>query len=154
MTPPPSETPAAHLLTDASERTARTRALNDAARAALPFGFAHTLITRGVAALPPDEVAQVLDAVRGYGDFTPDNDPHGEHDFGVLTRVRRDGKADWTATPPSSPSSAVDRETIFWKIDYYAKPREGVPPFTLGSASPWSWEATDRVLTVYLACEH
>ena len=39
-------------------------------------------MTAGVAALPEEEVARVLDRVRRFDEWTKDNDPHGEHDFG------------------------------------------------------------------------
>ena len=37
-------------------------------------------------------------AVQSFSNFTKDNDPHGEHDFG---------------------SFEIEGETYFWKIDYY-----------------------------------
>jgi len=54
------------------------------------------LLTDGVQALPDTEA--VIQAVRDFATFTPDNDPHGEHDFGAI---------------------AWQPERIFWKIDYY-----------------------------------
>src|SRR5262245_54707864 len=51
--------------------------------------------TQGVAAL--DSLDGLLEAVRDYDDFTPDNDPNGEHDYGSL---------EW------------EGENTFWKIDY------------------------------------
>ena len=35
-----------------------------------------------VAALPDQLKANVLSTVRQFSDFTEDNDPHGEHDYG------------------------------------------------------------------------
>jgi hypothetical protein len=60
-------------------------------------------------------------------EFTPDNDPHGEHDFGSFTLVGR---------------------KFFWKIDYYD--REMVH----GSEEPADPAKTMRVLTILLASEY
>ena len=62
-----------------------------------------------------------------YKDFTPDNDPHGEHDFGAFT---------------------VSGEKLFWKIDYYAL------DMLHGSENPADPTATKRVLTLMLASEY
>ncbi len=53
-------------------------------------------ITQGVQAL--EDVPGLIGAVRRFNEFNEDNDPHGEHDFGVI--MWHDNK-------------------IFWKIDYY-----------------------------------
>ena len=55
-------------------------------------------ITDGVQTMGPEFVAQAVAAVASYGTFTADNDPFGEHDFGVMT---------------------IDGHKVFWKIDYY-----------------------------------
>jgi hypothetical protein len=59
-------------------------------------------------------------------DFTADNDPHGEHDFGRFTLVGR---------------------KFFWNIDYYDERCE------LGSETS-DLEKTTRVLTIMLAEEY
>lgn len=71
------------------------------------------------------DVLGLIRAVREYKDFSEDNNPYGEHDFGSL---------DW------------EGQKIFWKIDYYDERFEGW-------ADPLSNEV-ERVLTVYLAEEH
>ena len=38
-------------------------------------------VTKGIASMPPEEQADIMQRVRGVVAFTPDNDPHGEHDF-------------------------------------------------------------------------
>ena len=81
---------------DTETTIARIRALNDAMRQC-PFG-GDLYITRGIAALHPNEQAAILDRVRTFDDFSEDNDPWHEHDFGSFEHNRR---------------------TIFWKIDYY-----------------------------------
>src|SRR5690348_6317237 len=52
--------------------------------------------TQGVAAL--DSLDCLLEAVRTYDNFTPDNDPYAEHDYGSL---------EWKG------------EDVIWKIDHY-----------------------------------
>jgi len=65
--------------------------------------------------------------VFAYSDFTPDNDPYGEHDFGSVEHA---GK------------------TIFWKIDAYDR------RLKFGSPDPADEAVTTRVLTVMLAEEY
>jgi len=57
------------------------------------------VLTRGVAALEPEQVAAILQQVMTFNTFTTSNDPHGEHDFGRL--------------------ELEDDLQVFWKIDYY-----------------------------------
>lgn len=66
-------------------------------------------------------------AVQSYSTFTPENDPHGEHDFG---------------------SFEIAGERFFWKIDYYDRRYKG------GSEDPSDPEKTARVLTVMYAHEY
>jgi phage terminase large subunit-like protein len=58
----------------------RVQELNDAFRT--KFEGSRVLITAGVSALPPILACEVLERVGTSAHFTPDNDPHGEHDFG------------------------------------------------------------------------
>ena len=64
------------------DRTARIRAFNDALRSTLVGG--RVLVTSGVSALGAEAVAAVLDCVRTFADFSEENDPNGEHDFGAF----------------------------------------------------------------------
>jgi hypothetical protein len=105
--------------------TNRIRELNDAFRATLRGGRA--VMTAGVAELPDCVKAEAVAQVASFSDFTPDNDPHGEHDFGSFTLVGR---------------------KFFWKIDYYDKRCE------FGSEDPSDPEETTRVLTIMLAEEY
>jgi hypothetical protein len=112
-------------------RRIRIRALNDALRARVGFVFCgnapgRIFITRGIAALSPPEQAQIAARVRDFDDFSEDNDPHGEHDFGAFD---------------------FDGRRIFWKIDYYD------PSLERGSEDPADPQKTTRVLTVLLAEE-
>lgn len=85
------------------------------------------MMTDGINALPDDAKAKVLSAVRSFSEFTEDNDPHKEHDFGSLT---------------------VGGQRVFWKIDYYDKSLDG------GSENPADPAVTTRVLTIMLASEY
>ena len=91
-----------------------------------PFG-GDLLITRGISFLPQNEQADILQRVQTFNDFTEDNDPHGDHDFGWFEHNRR---------------------TIFWKIDYYDLLLKN------GSRDPSDPALTRRVLTVMLAEEY
>lgn len=42
------------------------------------------MMTPGVQALAPDKLTQLIRLVRDFN-FTADNDPYGEHDFGRVT---------------------------------------------------------------------
>ena len=109
----------------AAASTDRIRELNDAFRKTLRGGRA--MMTSGVDELPDCVKAEALVQVAHFSDFTADNDPHGEHDFGSFTLVGR---------------------TFFWKIDYYDKRCE------FGSEDPSDPEKTTRLLTVMLAEEY
>ena len=56
------------------------------------------IVTQAVAQLGKCDVDHILSEVRNYNDFTPDNDPFSEHDFGSIQ---------------------LAENTIVWKIDYY-----------------------------------
>ena len=84
-------------------------------------------MTRGVAARGWDFMARALAAVRDYCDFTPDNDPYGEHGFGVFD---------------------LDGVKLCWKIDSYDLALE------YGSPDPGDAEKSRRVLTILLAEEY
>ena len=101
------------------------RDLNDAFRQTLIGG--RCVVTAGVAALGEATIALLLDTVRRYSEFAPDNDPYGEHDFG-----------------------AFDHAGIrfFWKIDYFDR------SLTFGSEDPADPARTTRVLTLMKAEEY
>lgn len=107
---------------DVSRRIAE---LNDNFRRFLTGG--QIVITQGVQALTKDQQVAVLRGVANFTDFNPDNDPHQEHDFGVLD---------------------IDGIKIFWKIDYY--------DLTLTYHSPDATDPkqTRRVLTIMTASEY
>jgi len=103
----------------------RIRVLNDNFRSTFVGG--QVVMTAGVASVPLDVKARVLIEVQKFSDFTADNDPHGEHDFG---------------------SFEVAGEKFFWKIDYYDERCE------FGSEDPSDPEKTTRVLTIMFADEY
>lgn len=82
------------------------------------------MLTAGITTLPEADQQAILQAVQQFRDFTPDNDPYSEHDFGMVE---------------------VQGRRIFFKIDYYD------PTLTIGSEDP---AQTRRVLTVMLAEEY
>jgi hypothetical protein len=106
--------------------TARIRDLNDAFRTA-PGPAAHVYVTRGIASMPLDQQTHIMQRVRSFADFTPDNDPWGEHDFGSFEQAG---------------------QTIFWKIDCYDR------DMNYGSSDRADETVTERVLTVMLAEEY
>lgn len=103
--------------------TERIRELNDQCRTSL--SGCRVMITQGVAALDQTEV--VLNAVREFSNFTADNDPYGEHDFG---------------------SFSVAGERLFWTFDYYDSDMQ------MASLDPADDTITVRVLTIMLAEEY
>jgi hypothetical protein len=109
----------------AAKNTDRIRVLNDNFRSTFTGG--QVVMTAGVAALPAGTRARLLSAVQSFSNFTNDNDPHGEHDFG---------------------SFEVQGETYFFKVDYYALDMDG------GSEDPADPEKTTRVLTIMRADEY
>jgi hypothetical protein len=107
------------------DKTARIRALNDAFRRSRRGG--RILMTAGVNTLNEADLAALLAKIASYDDFTVDNDPHKEHDFGTIES---------------------NDQTFFWKIDYYDRAMEA------GSEDPSDPEQTTRVLTIMLAEEY
>ena len=108
-----------------TERSRRIAELNDRLRRTFEGGL--VVRTSGIEALGPELVARVQGEVRAFAAFTPDNDPHGERDFGSLT---------------------LEGRTVFWKVDYYD--RHG----RCHSPDPADPGVTLRVLTVMLAEEY
>jgi len=103
----------------------RIRVLNDNFRSTFVGG--QMVMTQGVDALPMDTKARVLLAVQSFSNFTKDNDPHREHDFGNFD---------------------VEGETYFFKVDYYSLDMQA------GSKDPADPNVTTRVLTIMRADEY
>jgi len=109
------------------QTTLKIAELNDQCRKAMGL-CGRVYQTAGITALPPIDQSAIREAVERFDDFTDDNDPHGERDFGALEH---------------------NGQKIFWKIDYYAK-----DDFSQGSEAPERPEQTTRVLTIMLAEEY
>jgi len=85
--------------------------------------FKDTVMTPGVMYL--DDVLGLAGIVQNFVDFTEDNDPYHEHDFGSF---------DWKGS------------RIFWKIDYLDQSlKYGEDPLS---------EKCRRVMTIMLASEY
>jgi hypothetical protein len=111
--------------TAALSQADRIRVLNDNFRSTFVGG--QVVMTRGVADLPLDVKARLILAVQSFSNFTKDNDPHGEHDFGAID---------------------LEGERYFFKLDYYT------PDLSAGSDDPADPEKTARVLTIMRADEY
>ena len=53
--------------------------LNDTFRRSFING--EVLLSAGLAAMSSEDKANIASLVQNFDNFTPDNDPHGEHDF-------------------------------------------------------------------------
>jgi Protein of unknown function (DUF3768) len=104
---------------------AKIRELNDRFRTTMTGG--RVMMTAGVDALPSDVKAMVIRRVATFSAFTPDNDPHKEHDFGSFGLAGR---------------------KFFCKIDAYDAEMQ------FGSEDPADPSKTTRVLTIMLASEY
>jgi len=85
------------------------------------------MLTSGIHGQGQDFVTEVAKAVAEFDAFTPDNDPHHEHDFGSLE---------------------VQGKKIFFKLDYYDLAMKMLSP------DPSDPAVTKRVLTIMLAEEY
>ncbi|MEW9920374.1 DUF3768 domain-containing protein [Marimonas sp. MJW-29] len=111
---------------DEAFRTRRIARLNDAMRQGAR-GQATVVVTIGVQACGEAFVRKAAAAVMAFDDFTTDNDPHGEHDFGSIE---------------------LEGRKLFWKIDPFDLKLERHSP---DAANP---ALTHRVLTIMLASEY
>src|SRR3954468_20514547 len=102
----------------------KIRELNDALRTSGRGG--RVVMTAGIAALAPDEIATIVRAVATFDAFTSDNDFYGEHDCASLT---------------------VEGRQVIWKIDSYDR------ALICHSPDPTDPAVTTRVLTIMLAEE-
>ena len=101
------------------------KSLNDNFRKS--FNGGKVLLTTGINAKRQEEVAEILNQVRCFNNFTKANDPYNEHDFGSFN---------------------YKGEKIYWKIDYYDK------SYQFYSEDPSNPDITNRVMTVMLASEY
>lgn len=103
----------------------RIAQLNDGFRTSFIGG--KVVFSYQVAQLPEEERNAILTKVQTFNDFTEDNDPYGEHDFGAFEHLG---------------------QKLFWKIDYYDL------SLRYGSDDPANPAITRRVLTVLFADEY
>lgn len=104
----------------------KVRELNDRFRTTAQ-GNGSVMITSGLQEKGGAFVVAAVNAVQTFDDFSKDNDPWEEHDFGAVE---------------------IEGEKIFWKIDCYD------PTLTRGSDNPANEALTHRVLTIMLASEY
>ena len=93
--------------------------LNDTFRKTFTGG--QVLLTAGIAAMSSEDKANIISLVQNFNDFTPDNNPYSENDFGTF-----DYKG----------------EKILWKIDYYDLKNK------YHSEDPSNPYITNRILTI------
>lgn len=109
------------------ERAKRIAQLNDQLRTTFTPAAGRIVYTHGISALDDEDRAQIFTLVKTFNNFTADNDPYGEHDFG---KVEYNG------------------HTAFFKFDYYDK------SLRKGSPDPSDPNVTERVMTILLASEY
>ncbi|MFQ6550652.1 DUF3768 domain-containing protein [Aestuariibius sp. 2305UL40-4] len=85
------------------------------------------VVTHGMQAEGETFVREAVAEVVRFADFTAENDPYGERDFGAFTQ---------------------NGHKLFWKIDYYDT------AYAMGSDNPADPAQTRRVLTLMLASEY
>lgn len=113
-----------------SKDSLKIRDLNDRFRKGDRTVPGDVFITQGLHAMINDEgarAASLINSVRTFEEFTPDNDPWGEHDFG---------------------SFMFEGNRCFWKIDVLDPSLEMAP---LDATDP---TLSHRVLTIMLASEY
>ncbi|MBK8458709.1 MAG: DUF3768 domain-containing protein [Phyllobacteriaceae bacterium] len=108
-----------------TERTLAIRTLNNRLRMGRIGG--RIILSAGITALDESFVREILVAVACFEGFTPDNDPWGEHDCGLV---------EW------------EGNRVLFKIDYYD------PTFERLSDDPTDPCKTERVMTVMFATEY
>ena len=107
-----------------ADKLIKIRELNDKFRQSFTGG--KVMLTSSVAELPDMVKAAALQFMAQYHNFTPRNDPAGEHDFGAFTLCNR---------------------RFFWKVTYYDANYENA------SEDPSDPTKTCRVLTLMLSSD-
>ena len=95
--------------------TERIRALNDQLRRTFSPAYGKIVATDGFMALHMDIQRRLLHAIVLFEDFTPENDPHGEHDCAIIE---------------------AEGQRIMFKIDYYDRSSASTPPILPTPPSP------------------
>ena len=99
--------------------------LNDNFRKSFLGG--HVIISQKVQMLPAKSRKELFEHIKQFNNFTKENDPYGEHDFGSIK---------------------FQNNVYFWKIDYYDT------NFLYHSPNPSNASVTNRVLTIMQADEY
>ena len=116
------------LQVQTTNNTEQIRKLNDAFRYdPHNASLGQLVLTAGVSALNHENLFALIQEVKTFEDFTKDNDPYGEHDFGEIN---------------------FRKVKYFWKIDYYDL---ALKFHSQDKANP---QKTRRVLTIMLAEEY
>ncbi len=105
-------------------KTAKIRELNDQLRIRHIGG--QIIFSAEVSALSPEQRVKIIQKVVKFKNFTAENDPYKEHDFGKISLAGED---------------------YFWKIDYYA------PDFCFHSPDAADPTVTRRGVTIMKADE-
>lgn len=103
----------------------KIKRLNDTFRKSFHGG--RVVLTVGIQSMPADDRSELLKQVQKFDNFTEDNDPYGEHDFGAIS---------------------FKNDTYFWKIDYYDTDYNYLSP---DASDP---NVTNRVLTIMRGDEY
>lgn len=111
---------------DQAFRKQRIVRLNDSFRRG-QIGNGTVVITSGLMEMGEDFLAKAGEAVALFDQFSENNDPHREHDFGAIN---------------------IDGNKLFWKLDYFDLDLQWHSP---DAANP---DVTHRVLTIMLASEY
>ena len=98
--------------------------LNDKFRKSFIGG--EVLLSAGIAAMSSEDKANIVSLVQNFDNFTPDNNPYSENDFG---------------------SFDYKGEKILWKIDYYDLNHKYM------SENPANPDITNRILTIMTVFE-
>lgn len=107
-------------------RQKRIQRLNDALRHG-KCEHGTVVITSGLQTKGQEYLTEVSQAVAGFNDFSEDNDPHLEHDFGA---------------------TEINGDKIFWKVDYLDLEMKNHSP---DAANP---AVTHRILTIMFEHEY
>lgn len=101
------------------------RYLNDRFRSTFQGG--KVVLTRGIRALPQEEITEILSKVSKFNDFNSSNDPYNERDFGNFK---------------------YHNKQILWKVDYYDT------DYVYASEDPADIMKTKRLLTILTTDEY
>lgn len=115
----------ASLISGESNDKRIIKKLNDNFRKSFLGG--RVMITQKVQMLSTEAQRELFERVKQFNNFTKENDPYGEHDFGSIK---------------------FQNDIYFWKIDYYDI------NFLYHSPDPSNTSITNRVLTIMHADEY